>query len=394
MADTPLSMSAIANALKYWYLDALIYQLNEAASPFAAQLERTQEHVEGYKIKMPLSYGTTGGIGMRSDTATLPTVNPRKFIQAEWETLNCFVRIQVTDKAIQASRSNRGAFIQALTHDMEAAERDGKQQYSRMIMGDGTGALGTISAVSSDGTTRTCTMDADGSKIKNFKVGMLVDVYTSATKDTSEAEITSVDKDNNQVVFVATTAPEDNDVIYLAGNYNAELTGLAKVLTADNTVYGIVRGTYKWFNPTIKAVSAEISEIKIQEGIDDAEDDTGNIIDFMMAEKGVVRAYKNLLGAQKQIVNSIEMKGGFKAVSFNGIPLVGDKYCAYGELYALSMKNWKLYEMADWDWLDQDGSILYRATETPVYSAVLRKYADLGCNLPRGQVKFTGITRH
>lgn len=394
MADTPLSMTNIANALKYWYLEGMRYQVNEQASALAAQLERTSEHVEGYKIKMPLSYGITGGIGNRSDTGTLPTVNPRKFLQAEWETMNVFVKIQVSDKAIQASRSSRAAFIAALTHDMEAAERDVKRVYSRQVMGDGTGLLATVSAVSSAGDVRTLTLDADGSKIKHFDVGMFVDVYTTTTKDTSEAEVTSVDKDNNQIVLTAATLPEVGDLIYLAGNKDLELSGLKKILTANNTIYGVDRSIYKFFNPTIKAVNGEISEIKIQEGIDDAEDDVGNIIDFLVAEKGVTRAYKNLMAALKTTVNTIEIKGGFKAPSFNGIPLVGDKYCANGELLALSMKNIKMYEMADWDWMSEDGNVLFRNTNTPVYNATLRKYADLGCDLPRGQVKFTGIQRH
>ena len=390
MSDTPLSMTSIANALKYWYLEGLRYQLNEQASVFLAQLERDQEHVEGYKIKMGLSYGVTGGIGNRSDTGTLPTVNPRKFVQAEWDTLNIFAKIQVTDKAIQASRSNRGAFIQALAHDMEKAERDAKRDYSRQVMGDGTGKLATVTAVSSSSTTHTVTLDS----AKWFAEGMLISVYTSATEDTAETEVTSVDKDNNKIVFVATTAPEANDVIYTAGNKDLELTGVAKVMTADNTLYNIARATNKWFNPTIKAVSGEISEVKIQEGIDDAEDETGNTIDFLICEKGVRRAYVNLLSAMKQIVNTLDLKGGFKGISFNGIPLVADKYCASGELLALSLANWKMYEMADWDWMDSDGNILFRNTNTPVYNAVLRKYADLGCDLPKGQVRFTGIQRH
>lgn len=390
MADTPLSLATIANALKYWYLEGLRYQLNEAASVLLTQLERDQEHVEGYKIKMGLSYGVTGGIGNRTDTGTLPTVNPRKFMQAEWETMNIFAKIQVTDKAIQASRSNRAAFIQALTHDMEKAERDAKRDVSRQVMGDGTGKLATITAASSAGNVRTCTLDS----AKWFAEGMLIDCYTDTTKDTSEAEVTSVDKDNNQIVFTTATAPEVNDVIYVAGNKDLELTGVTKVMTKDNTLYGINRATSKWFNPMVKAVNGEISEVKIQEGIDDAEDECGNTIDLLLCEKGVRRAYVNLLSAMKQIVNSLELKGGFKAISFNGIPLTADKYCANGELLALSLANWKLYEMADWDWMDQDGSILFRNTNTPVYNATLRKYCDLGCDLPKGQVRFTGITRH
>lgn len=349
MPDVPLSMTTIANALKYWYLEGLRYQLNEAASIFLAQLERDQEHVEGFKIRMALSYGVTGGIGNRSDTGTLPSVNPRKFVQAEWETLNTFVKIQLSDKAIQASRSNRGAFIQALSHDMEKAEKDAKRDYSRQVMSDGTGLLATVTAVSSAGNVRTCTLDS----AKWFNEGMLIDVYTTTTKDTSEAEVTAVDKDTNKIVFTATTAPENDDIIFLAGNRDLELTGVKKVMTKDNTIYNINRANNKWFNPMVKAVNGEIAEVKIQEGIDDAEDETGNTINFLIAEKGVRRAYVNYLSALKQIVNSLDLKGGFKAISFNGIPLTADKYCANGELLALSLSNWKMYEMADWDWINK-----------------------------------------
>jgi hypothetical protein len=353
MADTPLSMTTIANALKYWYLEGLRSQINEQSSAFLAQLERTSEHVEGYKIKMGLTYGVTGGIGNRSDTGTLPTVNPRKFSQAEWETKNIFARIQVSDKAIAASRSSRGAFVQALTHDLEAAERDAKRDMSRQVMGDGTGKLATISAVDSSSTTHTCTLDS----AKWLYEGMLIDVYTGDTKDTSEAEVLSVDKATKKVIFKATTTPAANDVIYLAGNKDAELTGVKAVMTADNVIYGINRANNKWFNPTLLAVNGEISEIKIQEGIDEAEDEAGNTIDFLIAEKGVKRAYQNLLAATKSIVNTIELKGGFKAVSFSGIPLVGDRYCTNGELLALSLKNWKMYEMDDWNWLNKSEAV-------------------------------------
>lgn len=390
MADTPLGMTAIANALKYWYLDGLRYQLNEAASVFLAQLERTQEHVEGNKIKMPLSYGVTGGIGNRSDTGILPTVNSRKFIQAEFDTKNMFARIQVSDKAIEASRSSRGAFIAALTHELEKAEKDAKRDASRQVMGDGTGKMATVTAITSVGNVHTVTLDS----AKWFAEGMLIDVYTSTTKDTSEAEVTSVDKANNQIVFTATTAPEADDVIYLAGNKDMELTGVDAVMTADNTIYGINRAINKWFNPTIKAVNGEISEVKIQEGIDDAEDETGNVINFLIGPKGVRRAYQNLLTAQKTNIDIMNLKGGFKAISYNGIPFTADKYAPAGTIQAFSLGNWKMYEMADWDWLDKDGNILVRVSQKPVYEATLRKYADLGCDLPKGQVRFTGITEH
>ena len=65
---------------------------------------------------------------------------------------------------------------------------------------------------------------------------------------------------------------------YVAGNKDLELTGVAAVMTANNSLYGINRANNKWFNQTILAVNAEILEIKIQEGIDIAEDEVGNTI--------------------------------------------------------------------------------------------------------------------
>jgi hypothetical protein len=391
MADIPLSISTITNALKYWYLDGLRYQLNEKASAFLAQIKRTTEHVEGYKIKAALSYGVTGGIGNRADDAALPTTNPRKFLQAEFDTKNAFARILLTDKTISASKSARGAFITALEHELQAAENDSKRDYSRQIMSDGTGLLATITAVSSDGTVRTCTLDS----AKWFYEGMLIDVYTSGgSKDTSEVEVTSVDRDAGTIVFTATHAPVATDLIYLAGNKDLELTGVKKVMTADNTIYGIDRTSYKWFNPTVKAVNGEISEVKIQEGIDDVEDETGAVVDFLIAEKGVKRSYINLLSSTKQIVNKIDLQGGHRAISFNGLPLIGDRYCTNGELLGLVLDTWKLCEMDDWDWLNQGGEILIRVSGYAKWEASLKKYADLLCNHPRANVRFTGITRH
>lgn len=388
MADVPLSMTNIVYALKYWYLEGLRAQVNDKASPFVAQLERDSEHVEGSKIKMALAYGVSGGIGNRPDIGPLPTANPRKFKQAEWETKNVFGVFSLSDKSIQASRSNRGAFAQALTYSMESLEKDLKVNLSRQTMGTSAGAMGTISAVSSDGTTHTCTI----SNIKNFFEGQLIDCYTGDTKDTDTAEITIVDRDNSTITFVSDTAPEANDVVYIAGNKGLELTGIQEVLTADNSIYGIDRATYKFFNPSVVAVNNEISEIAIQKGIDDAQDDAGNVIDFLLADKGVVRGYMNLLSAMKTIVNTIELKGGFKAPSFNGLPMVGDKFCNSGELLALSLANWKMYEMMDWDWMDEGSGILQR--NGALWSGTMRKYCDLGVDLPRGQVRFHGITTH
>lgn len=384
------TMTTIANALKYFYLDGLRYQLDEKASVFLTQIEKNSKDIEGLKAVMGLSYGMTGGIGNRAEDGTLPTPNSRKFAQAKWDTKNIFVRVRLSDKCILAARGNRGSFVSILEHELQKAEVDAKRVLSRQAVGDGTGLLATVATVSTDGTTHTCTVDS----VKGLYEGMLIDCYTSTTKDTSEAEVTIVDRVNKTVTFVATTAPETGDLIYMAGNKDLELTGLGAVMTADTTLYEIVRATNKWFNPTLKNVNGEISEVGIQEGIDDTEDEVGSVINLLIASKGVRRAYQALLTAQKSQVNTLELKGGWKSLDYNGIGLVGDKYMPAGAMFGLDTNDWNMYQLADWDWLDRDGSMFARVANKAMFEATLRKYCDVGCARPRGQVKWYGITEH
>lgn len=390
-----LTMAAVAEALKSYYLPGLRYQLNEEASPFITQLDRDSESVVGKDIVMALRYGRVGGIGNRSDDGTLPTPNSRKTKQAKWETKNLFARFQISDKTIKASRSSVGAFANMLEQEISDCEIDAKQDISRQGLGDGTGKLATIKAVS--GTTLTLKTEADAPGEPGtlyFAEGMLVDIYTGGTLDTSEAEVLLVDHENNQIVVSSATGAAANDVIYLAGNKDLEITGLEAVFTKDNTIYNIDRSTNKWFNPTVIDVNGEISEVVIQQAMDDANRNAGSNINFMMCSFGVRRAYQNLLTAQKQIVKTMELKGGFRALDYNGIPLMPDKYIKPGRLFCLDLKDWKMYEMSDFEWLDEDGGILTRVSNKPVWEATLCKYADIGCSKPKGQVLLKGIAEH
>lgn len=383
------SVVLASEALKSFYIDGLRYQFNEVPGALLAQIERDSESVVGKEIVMGLRYGRTGGAGNRADDGNLPTPNARKTKQAKWETKNLFVRIQLTDKLIKASRTNRGAFANMMEQELEDAQTDGKDLLSREAWTDGAGKLATCAVNTS---TNTLTLDS----VQYLSEGQFIDILNSSnTVTVSEREITAVDDVNKTITIsgaAVTTAA--TDYITLAGNYNLELTGFAAVFTPDNTLYGIPRTTNKWFNPTRVNVNGEISEVGIQSGIDDTERKAGSKINFLAGSYGVRRSYQNLLTAQKQLVNTLELKGGFKALSYNGIPLIADKYAPTGKLYGIDLNDWKMYEMSDWEWLDKDGAVLSRVSGKPAYEATLVKYCDIGCSRPKGQVEFYGITEH
>lgn len=388
-----LGVQAASEALKIYYLDGLRYQLNEQASPLMSQLEKTTRGVVGGKIRMALRYGRHGGVGNRPDDGDLPTPNPRKTKQAEFDTKNLFARIQITDKTIEVSKSDRGAFANLLTQELEDAENDAKELMARQLFGNGTGKLCTVIAVNSD--AKRLTVD----NVDYLAEGQFIDSYTAGgTLHDSRMEITGIDEDNNYVFVDTVSSTTANDILVINGNYNQELTGLDAIV--NNTVlYNIDRSTNHWLKAKIINVNGELSETIMQQGIDFAEKRAGAKINFIGCSYGVRRAYQYLLQSQKRQVNTLQLKGGWEALEYAGgsqvkVGIVADKYCPPNTMYMLDTTDFAIYQVADWDWLDKHGAVLFPVSGKAAYEAVLRKYCDLGCSRPRGVVVLTGITEH
>ena len=89
----------------------------------------------------------------------------------------------------------------------------------------------------------------------------------------------------------------------------------------------------------------------------------------------------------------MNLQGGFKALSFNGIPVVADRFVADDTMYLLNTKDFELCQLCDWQWLeDNEGKVIRQKEGYPVYTATLVKYAELLCNRPNSQAKLSGIT--
>lgn len=399
-----LSMSNIGDALKTVYLQGFKEQTNLETNAFYAQIEKTSKYISAGDnlIKVPLRYGTVGGVGMIADDGTLPTPNPRKTVQATLTTKNATGRFSITDKIMKVSRSNVAAFADMLEKSMDDTKNAVTLDQGRQLLGDGTGKLATINAVDqTDATLLTLdteTQAAGEMGTLYLQEGMLVDVYTTTTKDTAAAEVLLVDEANSKVKLSSATGAADNDVIYRAGNKDMELSGLRHVFEAT-TVYGLAKADYPWLTPDrLNLSGAEIADSTIQARIDAIRRRTGAKTDFIMVSPGVHRAYINYLAATKSIVNTLELKGGWSAISYTSgsktVPITVDDLLPAGKMYGLVMEDWVFNQISDWDWLDADGAILSRMANKATYEGTLIKYADLACLRPRAQWEIYGIAEH
>ena len=387
-----VTMSSADNALKSLYLGVVSEQLNTGVNPLLAKIKQTTQDVWGKEIRRLAQYGINGGIGAGTEDGNLPAAAGNNYDQFVLTLKNLYGTIEISDKAVRASENSVGAFVNLLNAEMEGLLKASSFNFGRMLFGDGNGTLATVKGISSG----VITVD----NVKNIVEGMVVDFLTSAGVEISGAtgrRVVSVDRANKQIKLSGTalttsTVPVDS-IITVQNSYGKEITGLKAIFKNDGSIYGLDRATHKWLVPYMKNNVGEISETVIQTAIDELEENTGSKVNFIVCSSGVKRAYQKHLATYKRNIDVMELNGGYKALSYNGIPVISDRFCPEGTMYLLNTDDFVLHQLCDWKWLEgEDGRVLKQVANKPVYSATLVKYADFICTRPCGQAMLSGIT--
>lgn len=384
-----ISLSTAESALKEAYLDAVCNQLNTNANPLLAKIKQSSADVYGKDIIKMATIGLNGGVGAGSETGALPTAKGNRYAQFKTTLKNLYGQIAISDKAIRASSTNAGAFVDLLNAEMEGLLTASKFNLGRMLYGDGSGALGTVSAHS------TGTKEITFGSVQNFVEGMCIDIYTGSTATVQGLRVMSVDRTNKKVIVdtAITPALTASAIAYVQGSKDNEITGLGAIFGSNTSLYGLSKTDNAWLNPYTSNTTTEISDGLLQTAVDYLAENTGSEVDMITCSAGVRRAYMEYLGCYRRNVDVMNLAGGYKAVSFNGIPVVADRFVADGELYMLDTSKFTLHQLCDWEWLQgENGSILQQKAGYPTYTATLVKYADLICDQPNGQAKFTKIS--
>ena len=410
MSDNVSTIAMMTDAYKNFFLPGLREQMDYGSSAFLAQLDRNTENVVGKDIRITMAYGRTGGIGAINETGSFPTANPRKFKQATWETKDLAAVFQISDKAIAASKSSTGAFANMLEKQFADCETDAKMYIGRSVLGDGTGKLGVIHSATWTLADKTLTFEMTSAlPIMYLSEGMLVDIYDASGSAVlaggSTLEVIAVDDDALTVTVkglladltdISATVQADTDFLVAQNSYGKELTGLAALFDNTATLYGLSRTTYPWLKVPTNVAVGEINDMAIQKLIDKAESRSGSKINFMQCAQDVNRAYINYKAALRQTVDTLDITGGYSAVSYvNGgkkIPIVPDRFLPDGTLDGMDTKDWALYHMGDWTWRDEGGGVLTKIAGKPAWGAELIRFCDVGCQRPRGQFRASGIT--
>ncbi len=383
-----VTLQTADSALKTFYLDAVTKEIDEKGSAFYAMIEKTSANVVGKSVTKVVKTGMSGGVGAGLEDGTLPKGDNGEYVALTAPLKNLYGTIEITDKALRASASNEGAFVDLLNEEMQTLVQSAKYNFGRMLFGDGSGYLARVSSTLNAQELR---MDT----VANLEAGMCVDFWFEDIIVHEGAKIISVDRAAKKIKlqtngYDLTQLDTDTAIALHGAKPYCDLTGLAAIFSSED-IYGVDREK-AYMKPYIQESVGDIDEEVVQRAMDEVESASGSPVDLIICSWGVRRALMNAFKARNYPITTVKFGESASALSINGVPVVVDRFCPEGTMYLLNTKDFKLCQLCDWQWMEgEDGKILKQVPGKPVYTATLVKYAELICQKPCGQAALKGI---
>lgn len=413
-----LTLAAADAVLKEDYKGPVVDQLNNA-NVMLAQVERNSEDFVGRRFVMALHVGRNSGVGARAEGGTLPTAGSQQYDNTFGPVRSMYARIQLTGQTIEAMSKDRGSFIRALRPEMEGATNDAKRDYCRQLWGTSNGRICGVNTVNS------ATLTPPGirqDQLRHLDEGFLVDIGTAADPDSlaSGRQVTAVDYDAGSFTISGAAVNVTAGTHFVSrhgaggasdnsgnpGDGQIELTGLQTMVDDTATLHTLAPSTESRWKSRVDdngGTLRAISENLVTKNVMRTEITSGKMTDLVVGSDGVFRSYGNLLTSLKRFTETIDLKGGYSALSTtavgsgrspkaNKLALTWDRDCPANHLFGLRTDDFTFYELLDWEWMDKHGATLVQVGDTDAYSATLKKYGDFACKRRNSQWVIKDIT--
>ncbi|MDD4315926.1 MAG: phage major capsid protein [Clostridia bacterium] len=381
-----VAISNVDKVLKDVYLDVLSNHLNYKTNAFYNMIHRGSETVQGGYAVAIGRYGLNGGISCPDETSDLPKPGGNNYVKFKADLRNIYGTIEITDKVLRASSDSSNALVNVLNVEMEGLLEAAKFNFARMLFQRGEGKLTELDDQTGAATNQIIVTDT-----KNLIEGMIFDVIgaTSGTKKLEGFTILSVDRANKKIktqTIPAAAEIEEGDIITLQNSFNTEIYGLPYIFDADIlSIYGTLRNGNHYLYPTTISADALTTDL-MQSTMDTVEEVSGGNTNLIICSYDVRRAYFAHLAETRTNLDYMNLDGGFKALSYNGIPVVADRFAPDKQMYFVNTDDFKLYQLSDWSWIEgTTGKVLRQVSNKAAYTATLVKYANLICAKPIGQ---------
>lgn len=366
-------------------------------APFLAMLPKDTE-AYGEHVKVPLLFGHPQGRSASFSKART-NVSPSRYEAFEMDTKDDYAVAQITGRAIDKGKNDRGSFIRTFKGEMTGSQKQLKRSLVHGVYRNGGGAVGQVSAYTAAASTFTM---SDLRDMVFLEVGMEIQADTTdgttGAVHTGTATITAI---NRQTGVVTSDSALDsqitgfaaNDYIFVDGDFGTKVSGLDAWIPSsapgatdfhgvdrsiDTTRLGGVR--YDGSAQPIEEALIDGTELVVREG--------GEPDIILVHTKTFANLAKSLSG---KVVfgtkDAYDAKMSFKTIklvcSHGEIDVIGDPNCQGDVAWALQLDTWTLYSMGEVPrLLDDDGNPYLRQSDADGVEIRSVYRAELGCGAP------------
>lgn len=398
------TIANFSNALKTRYLGPIREELN-GATVLLSRIGRNDNaiNVSGKTFTIPLhtSRNVFAGSG-RADGGTLPQVGEQGYSVAVVPNAYIYTRIKVTGPTIRAARDVAGAFTTAVESEIRGGLADTKRSVNRQLNGDGSDALAFWTGA--DDTSGVTVDDGRGHAFSHLPAGTavtcdLIDASDNSTKLGDSIVVTQGAK--HATTYSATftgsvSGSADGDYLVLEDTLGKQMMGIAGVIDNANPVllsgglHGIDAANTYWQaqvndggGTTDRALTLDLMQDPLDQIAMNSDFDETDV-EFLFGNYPVRAKYLALLRDEKRFVNTLTLDGGWTGLAYNDKPFIVDSQAKRGTIFYVNPATLSILRTADFDWADQDGSILSRVSGEDAYDAFLYAYMNLACTARNG----------
>jgi hypothetical protein len=390
----------IQDVLKEYYAPALADTVY-SQTVLLDRLRKRQGTLVGKQLVWPIRAGRNWGVGPRGEvgvyasaTNTLPPTGAQKYSQGVLNAASYWGRFAITGEALDASQGDMAAMIDVLDKEMTGLTSDLAKAVNRDLFSSGkAGYLALLKSSPSSGTTFTVDQTA------RLEVGMPIVIASIAAGATGEAAtITAIDETTKEIeVDTNVSGTLDVDGVFLQGLHNTNVSSaygnacesLNSIISASGTYAGINRATTgnEFWQANVLDGSAGLDFDLMRQAIRDGERKGNGKHSLIVGSFQQWQKIGNLVQPDRRWQSSIQtLDGGWRAIEFEGVPVVYDFDCDDDKLYFIDESTMELCEQTPLGFEDRDGLIMRWAGQgtngVDIYEVAAKYRFNLKCDNP------------
>ena len=393
-------MTSWDNALKQYYRDKPVIDTVYKNHPWLTLVPKNPRF-RGKNMPIPVIYGRPQGVSATFSTAQ-SNATASQIAEFLITRKKHYGVATVDGETLLASQGNEYAFLDAATTEIDQVAKSVGDALSRQLFRASDASIGRVNNSSFAVTTLDLVTDTDA---LNFEVNQKI--VTSATLSggsvrTGTLTVAGVNRDatSNQVTTSANlstgiSAIAQNDYIYIEGNYDNGVSGLADWIPASAPGSTAFFGQDRSSDPTRlggqRVAYSSTREETIINGLGRCAREGGQPDHIFVSFTDFIALEKELESTVQREVDP-ETGAGFRSMEmyapYGVAKIIPDKDCPVGVAYALQMDTWQLATIGETvGIIDADGNRILRQSSADGVEVRVGFYGQLACSAPGFNVR-------